>query len=436
MAKAPADPATEGDLEQKILQVLRDAGSPLKTTQLVKECQVPKKELNQVLYQMQKKSKVTLAAPATWCFGGSETRVTGPAALAEPGGALTLQKGAAAVPPTPGPQLSGRQEAIYRLLEAGGPLSALNISQALGMKTAKDVNRDLYEMRDKHLLSLDQNSKSWTIYRPGDYERKHQLTTVIYQQNPVNVIHQNGPNSQISIIHSEATQIGHGNTIKREMASGESGSTAPLRLPPTAQGDASMQGSPAGAWGVQDIHVEKSVFRRVQLGHGNEMSLHGARAEGPVLIPSGSPPASAATGQEPLFEVRMPTPGPLPEGDAAQRVHIASCFLEDTAIGNSNKMTIGAGTVGRAGVARPPDGWGRPGEWEKDTEEGPAPGSEAVLSRGDFFGDVHQAAPSNMSTLTPSFEAVTLGNGDPTPAGDGGCAAGTSDMGKQQGGWI
>ncbi|XP_037668054.1 Z-DNA-binding protein 1 isoform X2 [Choloepus didactylus] len=290
MAKAPADPATEGDLEQKILQVLRDAGSPLKTTQLVKECQVPKKELNQVLYQMQKKSKVTLAAPATWCFGGSETRVTGPAALAEPGGALTLQKGAAAVPPTPGPQLSGRQEAIYRLLEAGGPLSALNISQALGMKTAKDVNRDLYEMRDKHLLSLDQNSKSWTIYRPGDYERKHQLTTVIYQQNPVNVIHQNGPNSQISIIHSEATQIGHGNTIKREMASGESGSTAPLRLPPTAQGDASMQGSPAGAWGVQDIHVEKSVFRRVQLGHGNEMSLHGARAEGPVLIPSGSPP--------------------------------------------------------------------------------------------------------------------------------------------------
>ncbi|XP_037668056.1 Z-DNA-binding protein 1 isoform X3 [Choloepus didactylus] len=368
MAKAPADPATEGDLEQKILQVLRDAGSPLKTTQLVKECQVPKKELNQVLYQMQKKSKVTLAAPATWCFGGSETRVTGPAALAEPGGALTLQKGAAAVPPTPGPQLSGRQEAIYRLLEAGGPLSALNISQALGMKTAKDVNRDLYEMRDKHLLSLDQNSKSWTIYRPGDYERKHQLTTVIYQQNPVNVIHQNGPNSQISIIHSEATQIGHGNTIKREMASGES--------------------------------------------------------------------ASAATGQEPLFEVRMPTPGPLPEGDAAQRVHIASCFLEDTAIGNSNKMTIGAGTVGRAGVARPPDGWGRPGEWEKDTEEGPAPGSEAVLSRGDFFGDVHQAAPSNMSTLTPSFEAVTLGNGDPTPAGDGGCAAGTSDMGKQQGGWI
>lgn len=57
------------DLEQKILRVLRDAGSPVKTARLVKECQVPKKNLNQVLYRMKEGLQVALAGPATWCLG-------------------------------------------------------------------------------------------------------------------------------------------------------------------------------------------------------------------------------------------------------------------------------------------------------------------------------------------------------------------------------
>lgn len=35
------------------------------------------------------------------------------------------------------------------------------------MKTAKEVNPDLYAMRNKHLLDLDQKSNTWAIYRPG-----------------------------------------------------------------------------------------------------------------------------------------------------------------------------------------------------------------------------------------------------------------------------
>ncbi|KAK2110225.1 hypothetical protein P7K49_009971 [Saguinus oedipus] len=84
MAQASADPGKEGHLEQRILQVLMEAGSPVKLAQLVKECQVPKKELNQVLYRMKTELKVSLTAPATWCLGGASPDGKGPAELAIP----------------------------------------------------------------------------------------------------------------------------------------------------------------------------------------------------------------------------------------------------------------------------------------------------------------------------------------------------------------
>lgn len=58
-------------------------------------------------------------------------------------------------------------EEIYRLLEDGRPRSALNIAKAVGKKTAKEVNPDLYAMQEEHLLDYDKNSKAWTVYRPG-----------------------------------------------------------------------------------------------------------------------------------------------------------------------------------------------------------------------------------------------------------------------------
>jgi Z-DNA binding protein 1 len=57
----------------------------------------------------------------------------------------------------------------------------------------------------------------------------------------------------------------------------------------------------------------------------------------------------------------MSRPGPQHEGDGAQRVHIKRCFLEDTAIGGSNKMTISPGAVGSGDSRRSPE------EPEKDT---------------------------------------------------------------------
>ncbi|XP_046923897.1 Z-DNA-binding protein 1 isoform X2 [Lynx rufus] len=408
------------DLEQRILRVLRDAGSPVKSVQLAKECQVPKKKLNQVLYRMEKESKVSLAGLAMWRLGEGGTGEVVPTEPAQLSQAARPQRDAAAVPEEPDPQLSEQQKAIYRFLEGAGPCKALIIARALGMKTAKEVNPHLYDMRKRHLLSLDEKSSLWSIYRP-DCGRRSESPAIIYQQNPINMICQNGPNNYISIENSEDIQIGHGNVIVKPTASGENGSVAPLHLPPMAPADPPTQSSPAAAWAPQDIRLEKSVLRRVLLGHGNEMSLTSAPAEGPAACgPSGSPPVSAATvGSGASFKIPGSKPG--------QRVHISSCFLEDTAIGNGNRMTVVSGTAGPGGVAEPEDSRRGPEELDK----GAGPLSEGAEPRREFPPDPASSLSTNVSKLISHLEAVTLESRDPHNAEDGGRVDRTPDVASQ-----
>lgn len=72
------------DLEQSILRVLRDAGSPVEIAQLLKKCQVPKKRLNQVLYRMKKESLVARVGLTTWCLCDGGTGEVVPAEVAQP----------------------------------------------------------------------------------------------------------------------------------------------------------------------------------------------------------------------------------------------------------------------------------------------------------------------------------------------------------------
>uniref|UniRef100_A0A8C8YAU7 Z-DNA-binding protein 1 n=1 Tax=Prolemur simus TaxID=1328070 RepID=A0A8C8YAU7_PROSS len=226
MTQAPAAPGKGGHLEQKILQELSDAGCPVKTSQLVKKCQVPKKELNQVLYRMKNESKVSLAGPALWCLYKAEPADAAPAQLALPSHAERSPEDAAGVPEKPGPQRSDRQEKIYKFLEDKGPHNALVIAQALGLRTAKDVNPDLYKMKSKHLLDFDEKLKAWAIYRPGDSGGRNQSTAIVNQQSPVIAIYQHGTYSHISIANSHNTQIGHGNVIAREITPRDSGKSS------------------------------------------------------------------------------------------------------------------------------------------------------------------------------------------------------------------
>lgn len=297
------------------------------------------------------------------------------------------------------------EEKIYRFLEARGPCKALIIAKFLGLRTAKEVNPDLYAMMAKHLLDHDRNSNAWKIYQQEVSGGSNRSTTIIYQQNPTNVISQNAPNSHISIQNSAAIQIGHRNTILNQMASGENGPTAPLNLSLPASTDPSTEDSLAGSWGPQDIRVENSELRRVQLGHGNEMSLHSTPTAGPACSPSGRGPVSATTGSEASFEIPKPAPGPHTKGDmesVAQRVHIRSCFLEDAVIGNRNRMRVITGAAGGGG-AGPEDSDGDPGEPADDT----GPHTEAAQHRG-HVPDNESPADADISMLTFHLEAVTL----------------------------
>lgn len=381
------------DLEQRILEVLRDAGSPVKTTQLLKKLQVPKKKLNQLLHKMKQESKgVMLAGPAMWCLGDSGTKEMVPTERVE-----RPQQDAVAVPKKPGPELSEQQKEIYQFLEAHGPHKALMIAKALGMKTAKEVNPDLYAMRDKHLLDFDQKSNSWTIYQSEG--SRNQSTPVIYQQNPINMICQKGPNSHISIQNCEDIQIGHGNLLVRQMGSGEDGSTAPCYLPPMASADPSTLDSLAGSRGPQDIRMEKSVLRRVQMGHGNEMRLHSNPAKGSACGAFDSPPASVlGTSPEASIEIQIPEPGPPSEGVTSQRIHIRSCFLEDTTVGNSNRMMVHPGAADVKRVQRP-------GETGGDAE----PPHRDAPSRSEVPPVGSRADPVSAETLiSENLAATTL----------------------------
>ncbi|XP_008052607.1 Z-DNA-binding protein 1 [Carlito syrichta] len=425
MAEAPADPGQEGHLEKAILRVLTEANGTMKTAQLVKECRVTKKELNQALYRLKNKQEVSQVAPSTWRVGGDGLGGSrGPAQLALPGPAEMTQQDAVAVPENPGPQFSQqRQDDIYRFLKDKGPHRALAIAQALGMSRAKDVNPDLYQMKNRHQLHLDEGSKIWTVYPTEDSGRGigNSSVPVVYQQCPITMICQNGPNSHISIANSEATQIGHGNVIAKQMAWGEKGSSAPGYLPRMALGVSSTQGPADGTWGPQDIRLERSLLKRVQLGHGNEMSLHSTPSEVPAHTPSGSPPVSATpTSAGASYEVQMPQPGPHPEGAAAQKVHIKSCSLEDATIGNSNKMMVNPRVAGPGGATE---------EQGEDADPGPA----AIPTRSDIPGDVGAAVPDSISVLAPRMEAVTLGSQDPEVTEGSHCTDKTPDSGSQRG---
>lgn len=74
-------------------------------------------------------------------------------------------------------------------------------------------------------------------YFAEDSRRRDPSAAIIYQQNPINVISQSGPDSHICIENSEAIQIGHGNVMVRQAGpadNGESSGGHQDRAPPRA----------------------------------------------------------------------------------------------------------------------------------------------------------------------------------------------------------
>lgn len=72
--------------------------------------------------------------------------------------------------------------------------------------------------------------RAWVEYYFADCGGRSESPAIIYQQNPINMICQNGPNNYISIENSEDIQIGHGNVIVKPTASGENGESSQRHL--------------------------------------------------------------------------------------------------------------------------------------------------------------------------------------------------------------
>ncbi|XP_012583593.1 PREDICTED: Z-DNA-binding protein 1 [Condylura cristata] len=358
--------------------------------------------------------------------GGPSALRSSTLTLLSPSPAKTPQQNALSIPGSPRSQLTDRQKEIYKFLEAQGPQRALHIAKALGMETAKDVNPDLYTLKKLHLLDLDQNSSMWAVYRPGSLHLPahsacpphqalseagqsggtNQATTIIVQKNPVNMISQNAPQSGIYIQNCADLQIGHGNIIMKPEASAGSGAMAPPHLPPP-------QNPTPGMWGSQNIHLEKSVLKLVQLGHANQMSVHSAEPEdsahSPLGSPLGSPPVSATTATpEASFKWHMSHPGPAPEGAVEQEVHLSSCALKNVSIGISNRTTSARG--GPAGPHAAGPGGSNRGAGE--LEEDPGPPSGASPPRGTSRGQADVRTPTaHLGALTLESKALRAAEG-------------------------
>lgn len=127
------------------------------------------------------------------------------------------------------------------------------------------------------------------------------------------------------------------------------GCTASLWLPPPAPADPSTQDPLAASWGSQDIHLEKSVLRRVQLGHGNQMSLHDAPAAGPDRSPSIGSPSVSPPGSHPAIPPHPDLPHLAPprmEGPSAR------ICRQRGMMGNSFPSTGGCTTEWSGGAFR------------------------------------------------------------------------------------
>jgi hypothetical protein len=92
---------------------------------------------------------------------GPKRLVTVPGPDNRQAGRFKLRVSLTALPPS----LPGAK--IYRFLEGKGPCKALQIAQGLGMRTASDVNPDLYKMKKLQLLSHDQHLNVWDVSRSG-----------------------------------------------------------------------------------------------------------------------------------------------------------------------------------------------------------------------------------------------------------------------------
>ncbi|XP_067410727.1 Z-DNA-binding protein 1 [Emydura macquarii macquarii] len=417
MAEAPSSAAAQ--MDQLILDYLKTAATPKKAPEIAQGCSVTKQEANKVLYQMWKEGKVEKRNDQKWvvCADGKEMEChqktvelnTADTALVPP-----QQHGSAVIPVTEDSRLTDKQEKIYKFLSENGPHNALAIAKHTGKETRKDVNADLYALQKKHILSLDENTKLWSLcgqgagYKAGNPGPNKNLLSVVIQNNPTNYIYQGGVQNTVSIADSRATQIGNCNSLNLVDKKDDYRPTAP------SFGAASENTSTlhceakakATAMDGQEINITDSTLKNTVIGNDNQMNIvmkDFADSPGEHLDQDGTPE------KNPFGDLPRTSPGLLleivstPHGEGRaplQRVSIDGTELNNVVIGNNNHMSV-LKQGGSADLAA---------ETTNEEDDGSDSSLTSEQSTRTSCDDSSLDGSHDISSLCEKFQEVIIGN--------------------------
>ncbi|XP_074868191.1 Z-DNA-binding protein 1 [Carettochelys insculpta] len=356
---AKAAPSTVSNVEQCVWDHLQTTATPEKAREIARACSITKQEANKALYNLLKEGKVELQNDShKWvvCTDKTDVESHQKSNKLKIDDAMLVplhQPMTTVTPAKDDSKLTENQDKIYKFLSANGPQNALAIAKHMGKTTQKDVKADLYALQEKHLLSLEKTTKLWSVYRQGtDYKAtstvsNEDLKPIIFQNNPINFIYQEGAQNTVSIADSRATQIGNYNSLNLADIKTDYTLTAPSLS--TESENANMLHGKAEAQAAdqsaQEIDIIESTFKNTVIGNDNQMKIimkdfpgrpeehldHGGIPEknlvGDILSVSSVPSLKINT---------HPREGSVP----LQRVCIDKSTMENVMIGNNNQMSV------------------------------------------------------------------------------------------------
>ncbi|MEE6506432.1 hypothetical protein FKM82_007663 [Ascaphus truei] len=227
--------------------------------------------------------------------------------------------------------LTQNQREICKCLLERGAHGTLDIAKALNKTSKKDVNPDLYKLKEMGILCLDNQSKCWSM-RQND-SAGHSVASLRSETanaivnnffilgNSTNHIYNAGNCDNINVSESQNIQIGDHNCISTDNKENTDAYRRAAESPSCAFPVASeCQPQPQHVAAVQDVSVSRSKLKNCILGHSNEMNVSESGDSG--------------------FEENDLRQEPHGAERAAQIVTIANSIAQNVLIGNFNIMNI------------------------------------------------------------------------------------------------
>ncbi|XP_069507191.1 Z-DNA-binding protein 1 isoform X3 [Ambystoma mexicanum] len=284
--------ATDEEIDTSILAFLKNEPSPKKVNEVATHLSIAKKEANKRLYELEKRNKVTRDNSARWAvvYGdanvkddqGTSASENADTALVPVNCTALCERRLSTVSVVATNQMTEIEQQILKVLkEHKGQISTLEIAKSVGKKTAKDVNCSLYSLKSKGLLFHHAQNKQWSMKGTEgiSYSAGPVINNFFFQNNPTNIINQQGESNAVNISDSQNTQIGNYNTISSNENSGYLPSPKGSTLGKAPAYPAPDVGSPLpeamnSHMPKQEVNILKSSLHNSMIGNNNIMLVN------------------------------------------------------------------------------------------------------------------------------------------------------------------